>query len=329
VCAPAPFVKINTLAMGIFDGIFNSFSKRTPDAPAKAAEAIPPTTRVRVTRWCVELYRGERPSNIVGRGDHNAEFWQEIYRRLLYRTGKITLTPTDGGNTPQEAPKYILNCSTAEFLDFLEDIFNNDIFTYVSLWDNKIVDELNTILRQDKLPYTLTHFVVEEIVHTSGMFSGHKGTQVRSYPKAILKESEVLDQQAIGPALELLSQPHFASANKEFLAALEDYRKGDFGDCLVKAGSAFESVMKVICDRKQWAYNQTDTAGPLIRIIIANTSLENYFEPLLIGVGTIRNKLSTAHGAGTTMKQPSRHIAQYVLNLSASAMLMLSQETGV
>jgi hypothetical protein len=87
--------------------------------------------------------------------------------------------------------------------------------------------------------------------------------------------------------------------------------------------------MKVICDRKQWVYTQTDTAGPLIKTIISNTSLENYFEPLLIGVGTIRNKLSTAHGAGTTTKQPSRHIAQYVLNLTASAILMLTQETGV
>jgi hypothetical protein len=313
----------------MFDDIFKSFSKRIPDAVAKASESIPTTTRVRITRWCVELYRGERPSNIVGRGDHNAEFWQEIYRRLLYRTGKTTLTPTDRGNSPTEAANYILNCSAAEFLDFLEDIFNNDIFTNVSLWDNKIVDEMNTILRQDNLPYAVTHFVVEEVVHTSGMFSGHKGTQVRSYPKVILKESEVLNQQAIGPALELLSQPHFASANKEFLAALEDYRKGDTGDCLVKCGSSFESVLKVICDRKGWAYTQNDTASTLVKTIITNTSLENYFEPMLIIVATLRNRLSTAHGAGTTVRQTPRHLALYALNMTASAMLMLTQETGV
>jgi hypothetical protein len=130
--------------MGIFDGIFDSFSRRTPDAAAKASANIPPTTRVRITRWCVELYRGERPSNIIGRGDHNAEFWQEIYRRLLYRTGKTTLTDNDRGNTPMEAPNYLLNCSTAEFLDFLEDIFNNDIFTNVSLWDNLLLPRCET-----------------------------------------------------------------------------------------------------------------------------------------------------------------------------------------
>jgi AbiJ N-terminal domain 4 len=322
-------LKSSHIGMGIFENIFDSFSRRTPNATAKTYENIPPTTRVRITRWCVELYGGERPSNIIGRGDHNSEFWLEIYRRLLYRTGKTTLTSTDRGTTPMEAANYLLNCSTAEFLDFLEDIFNNDIFTNVSLWDNKIVDEMNTILRQDNLPYAVTHFVVEEVVHTSGMFSGHRGTQVRSYPKVILKESEVLDQHAIGPALQLLSQPHFASANKEFLAALEDYRKGDMGDCLVKCGSSFESVLKIICDRKGWAYNQNDTASTLVKTIIANTSLENYFEPMLIIVATLRNRLSSAHGAGTTARQTPRHLAHYALNMTASAILMLTEETGV
>jgi predicted nucleic-acid-binding protein len=214
-------------------------------------------------------------------------------------------------------------------LDFLEDIFNNEPFRHVNSGDRNIVDELNTILRQDNLPYTMTHFVWEDLEIQSDMFQGHMGHQVRSYPKVILKESEVLEQQAIEPVLELLSQPHFASANKEFLAALEDYRKGDIGDCLVKCGSSLESVMKVICHKKSWPYKQTDTAGTLAKTVIANTTLDNYFEPLLIGVATIRNKMGTAHGGGTTITEPARHIAQYALNMTASAMLMLTQETGV
>ncbi len=220
-------------------------------------------------------------------------------------------------------------CSTAEFLDFLEDIFNNPVFVQVNSGTKAIIDEINLILRQDNLPYSMTYFVWETVTFTSGMHAGGQGTQVRNYPKAIVKDSEVLHNEAILPALLLLSQPHFASANKEFLAALEDHRKGDIGDCLVKSGSALESVMKVICDKKSWSYKQTDTAGTLIKTIIANSGLDNYFEPLLIGVATIRNKLSTAHGAGTTTKTPPRHVAQYALNMTASAMLFLSQETGV
>jgi hypothetical protein len=314
--------------MANLKNLFDTFSRRTPPPSGGSYPKVPQTTRIRVLRWCVELYRGERPSEIIGRGDYNLQFWEEMQRRILYRTGRPSLT--QAGNDPTAVPNaYLLACSESEFLDFLEDIFNNDTFFQVNMGDKNIVDELNTILRVDNLPYAITHFVTEKVVHTSGMYTGHTGTQIGSYPQVILRESEVLHQDAISPALELLSQPHFASANKEFLAALEDYRKGEIGDCLVKCGSALESVMKVICDRKHWPYKQTDTAGPLIKVIIANTSLDTYLEPLLIGVATIRNKMSTAHGAGTTVKQPARHIAQYTLNMTASAMLMLTQEAGV
>jgi hypothetical protein len=152
---------------------------------------------------------------------------------------------------------------------------------------------------------------------------------VRAYPKVIMKESEILHKDAIGPALQLLAQPHFAGANAEFLEALEDYRKGDIGDCLAKCGSAFESVLKVICHRKGWPYNQADTASALIRTVIGNTNLDNYFEQLLIVIATLRNRMSTAHGAGTAPRQPPRHLAQYALNITASAMLMPAQETMV
>jgi hypothetical protein len=66
----------------------------------------------------------------------------------------------------------------------------------------------------------------------------------------------------------------------------------------------------------------------LIKTVLTNTSLENYFEPLLIIIATLRNKMSTAHGAGSTPRQVPRHLAQYALNITASAMLMLVQESG-
>jgi hypothetical protein len=297
--------------------LFRSFSRRTPEATKKAAAEIPVTTRTRILRWSGELYRGDRPSNILGKGDYNFEFWQEIYRRLQYRTGKVLLTAEDDGHEPREAANYVMSCSTVEFLDFLEDIFNNEAFRHVNNGDKNIVDELNTILLQDHLPYAMTHFVIEEVTFESGVFKGRTGLEVRSY------------QDAMAPTLELLSQPHFRSANAEFLAALEDYRKGDIGDCLVKCASSFESVLKVICERKRWPYKQTDTAGVLIKTVIAKTGLDNYFEQLLISIATMRNRMSTAHGAGVTVKQPPPHMAQYALNMTASAIVMLTQETGV
>lgn len=305
-----------------------SFSRR-PEASKMPTHEVPVTTRNRVLRWCGELFGGSRPSEIIGKGDHNAEFWQEVHRRLLYRTGRLTLTPSDDGNDPRAAIAYVLNCPGVEFLDFLEDIFSNDAFSHVNLGDDAIVDELNELLRQDDLPYSLTYFVPEMVQETSGQFRGLSARHVRAYPKVIMKESEILHKYAISPALNLLAQPHFSGANAEFLTALEDYRKGDIGDCLTKCGSSLESTLKVICDRKRWSYNQTDTASTLVKTVIAHTTLDTYFEPLLIIVATLRNRMSTAHGVGTVPRQPPRHLAEYALNVTASAMLVLAQETGV
>jgi len=38
--------------------------------------------------------------------------------------------------------------------------------------------------------------------------------------------------------------------------------------------------------------------------------------------------VSTAHGAGTSVKQPPEHLAHYALNATASAVILLAQETG-
>lgn len=313
----------------MFTRIFDVFSKR-PEVATNKGHVVPETTRNRVLAWVIEIYSGSRPDFGVLTGEnYSLEFWQEIERRIRFRTGKLVLSRTAPAG-PAAAIEYILSCPGELFLDFLEDIFRVACFWRVSRMDDaKLVDELNFLLRQDNLPYHVTNFVRETVCNPSSeSFAGTYTTHTRAYPKVIMKESEVLHQTAIAPVLMLLARPHFQGANSEYLAALEDYRKGDLPDCLTKCGSAFESVLKVICDRKGWVYKQTDPAKKLVDTIIAKTNLDSYFEPLLIIVATLRNRLSSAHGAGTTVKQPARHIAQYALNATASAILLIAQETG-
>src|ERR1700730_10626866 len=73
--------------------IFDVFSKR-PGASAKPKHDIPQTTRNRVVIWCGELYSNSR-SELPSTGNYNPEFWQEIYRRLLFRTGSLRLSQSD------------------------------------------------------------------------------------------------------------------------------------------------------------------------------------------------------------------------------------------
>lgn len=139
-------------------------------------------------------------------------------------------------------------------------------------------------------------------------------------------DNTILHQQVLRPALGLLSDPQFSSANNEFLAALDDYKNGAFSDVLTKGGSAFESLMKIIADNKGWQYNQNDTANSLIKTFINNTTLPSFFETPLIGIATLRNKLSSAHGAGTLNRKAEEHYARYFIYQVAAAMLMLCEE---
>ena len=149
---------------------------------------------------------------------------------------------------------------------------------------------------------------------------------ISSWPKVIRKEDQILHNTAVEPALDLLAQVEFASANGEFRGALEDYRKQDYADCLTKCGSAFESVMKVICDRKGWPYQQSHTASTLLKTIQANSTIPTFLiDPLLI-VATLRNRLSSSHGAGTQTRLATQEYAKFTINSTASSILLLVEE---
>ena len=131
------------------------------------------------------------------------------------------------------------------------------------------------------------------------------------------------------PVLTLLADPRFKQANEEYINALEDYRKGDYGDCLTKCCSSFESVMKIICDEKKWNYSQNDTAAKLIPNVVSNSGLDKFFEQPLLLIATMRNRLSTAHGGGTQSKNVEAHTAQFAVNTTGSAILMLVSASGI
>jgi hypothetical protein len=131
---------------------------------------------------------------------------------------------------------------------------------------------------------------------------------------------------AVKPALQLLADQRFTSANQEFMEALEDYRHGDYGDCVTKCNSAMESVMKIICERRGWSYNPNDTAHKLTQIIISESGLDGFFDPLIGIIATLRNRLCSAHGAGTQRRSVPEHLARYAINVTASNILLLIDE---
>lgn len=311
--------------------IFDVFSRR--ELPASGIAAVPEATRNRVLLWCRDVFSGQRAS--FGSSDCTAEFWDEIHRTLQMRHGRVQLAETRyyRPSAATESVAFLLECDDASFLDFLEYIFRLDCLHRVGVDEDRLVREINDILRVDDLPYHLTDFVRESITRHSDGPPSFGGTftyeEVVSRPVVISCENEVVHLEMTKPALDLLKDPRFKQANVEYLEALADYRQGDTRGALANCGSAFESVMKVLCEINRWPYQQQDTAAILVKTVLEHTGLDSYFESTLMIIATLRNRLSKSHGAGMAEHEVAPHLAAYALNATASAILLLFGEAGV
>lgn len=312
-----------------FSNILNVFSRRNKP-PTPFAHQVSISLRNKILLFCNDVFNNERFG--WGGGSYTSEFWEEIHQVLLYRHGRLQLTTDRSPQTrADDAIVFLLNCDGEEFLDFIEYIFRVRVLFRIQVDENVLVAEINELFTSENFGFELTEMVKEEVVEAieGAPFFGseHKVIKVVAYPQIIKKESQVEQVLMIGPVLQLLAEPKYKSANQEYLEALEDYRKGDYGDCLTKCGSAFESVMKIICHSKHWPYKQTDTASTLLSTIIKNGDVETFFEQPIIIIATLRNRLSKAHGAGTTPKKASANTARYALNATAAAIVFLVNET--
>ncbi|MEJ1340118.1 MAG: hypothetical protein RPU61_04755 [Candidatus Sedimenticola sp. (ex Thyasira tokunagai)] len=178
------------------------------------------------------------------------------------------------------------------------------------LADNAISD-LNTRFKEHGVGY---QFVEKEIIRT---------------------DSELLHVEAVKPALRLLNQKSYQGAQEEFLSAYEHYRHGKNKEALNDCLKAFESTMKAICDKKNWPYQATATAKPLIKVCFDNGLIPPFWEShfsslrstLESGIPTGRNKMA-GHGQGATPVAVPDHLVAYMLHMTASTLVFLTTAEG-
>jgi len=143
-------------------------------------------------------------------------------------------------------------------------------------------------------------------------------------------DSQLIHGEVVKPALVLLSAKEYAGANAEFLKAFEHYRKGDTKECLNECLKAFESTMKAICTKRNWAFKATDAAKELIDVCLKNNLIPSLIQShiggvraaLESGIPTVRNRLS-GHGQGATVVDVPLHYAGYMLHLTATTIQFL------
>jgi hypothetical protein len=143
-------------------------------------------------------------------------------------------------------------------------------------------------------------------------------------------DSKYVHAETIKPTLDVLSDKIYAGANAEFLKAHEHYRHKRYAECLNECLKSFESTMKIICDKRKWKYSKNDTAKILLVACFQNGLIPEFFQAqfsslrasLESGVPAVRNRLS-GHGQGIEKKEVPQYIARYLLNLTATSILLL------
>ncbi len=315
--------------------IFDSYSRRKASSNLRyKPDQISRETRNRI----LMLYNNDvLQDRSINTSFEIHDFWKQIHQSLRYQLGRPNISGKNSVPEHEDLTWFVNESSSSEFFDFIELTFKQDSSFRVMGSINEVVDGINEIFRLGNEPYQLTHMVelifdnqgnpVSHGLSTTGIpLYGGVTVEIAAYPKVIMVDEEITHSEAVEPALSVLEARHFEAANQEFRKALDDYRKSNYDDCLRNCGNAFESVMKVLCKRNRWPYKETDTADPLLKSIIGNSTLEKFFEQPLMLIATMRNRLSSAHGAGNNARNADRHVAQYAITSTAGAIVLLAHE---
>ena len=151
-------------------------------------------------------------------------------------------------------------------------------------------------------------------------------------PHIFRKDSEMLHEVVVKPALRLLNQKQYAGAQEEFVRAHEHYRKGNAKEALNECLKSFESVMKAICDKNGWPYRKEATSKPLIETCLRNGLIPPFWQSHYSSLGKLlesnvptgRNKLG-GHGQGTRPVSVPDHLVAYMLHMTGSAIVFLAE----
>ena len=179
-------------------------------------------------------------------------------------------------------------------------------------------DEINAWLRESNIGY---EFVRNETIADSEM---------------IVIADRVSHTEIVVPALHLLSDRRFATANAEFMRALGHLRRRENDDAIGEAAKSLETTLKILAAELKWPHDPNkDTLRRLLDIAIKNSKCDpmwqSHFESvralLESGLGTARNRLD-GHGQGVTSRVVPDYLARFAVHQAASAILFFVESNG-
>ncbi|AHM63222.1 hypothetical protein D770_24885 [Flammeovirgaceae bacterium 311] len=259
----------------------------------------------------IHILRDSVPKIVQVYAEDDEKFYKMVSRKLAEEHGMKELPSGMYWSNRNDVENYFTELDN---IDYCLDVIEIAFYHLVAFAKNKVeevasnaVKRLNVRFKQHGLGYQLENNVIIKV------------------------DSEQVHAEAIKPAIKLLQQNDFNSANDEFMGAFEHYRHGRHKESIAEANKALETTLKTICFQNNWTYDQhRDTASKLFAICFEKGLVPAYMQDhytglrktLEAGVPTIRNKTS-GHGQGPKPTDVPEFMVSYVLNLTASAIKFL------
>lgn len=293
------------------------FSRRNAPPPSQLRYDVPETVRDRILA-ILDHYLGDGRSVPI--------FLAEMEDLLSRQYGQLRSSSYRAARR-SDIPviEHFCCCPDEQALDFIEACFQLS----VQCGGQIAVDEINAVFRQEGVGYELTKFLGPAT--SKGTVIVGKQLAPDQLPRIIRVDEQSAHTEMVAPALSLLTNPIFAIANAEILKSFSDYRSARYEDSITSCGSAFESVLKTICDEKGWAYHRDrDTCSKLVDVCHTNGLFPSFYVELFRRVGTVRNKLGDAHGRGPIPQHdPGAAHAEHMLHMTCSHIILLCRLAGL
>jgi hypothetical protein len=291
--------------------------------PARAVFAtdgskdFPASFRTRVLRWSIDSFGSQQDWTPLGDVVNDVRLSMELlHKNLVSAYGRDPLValptanrPADWRHPERQVPIHLHVCPDYEVLDYVDGAFQVAAYvcsqSYGAPLPRVVADmseEINAILQQEGVGYR------------------------RVEGRLVRVDDEIIESEAVEPALRALSTGCFGGAAREFDDALAAYRRGAWRDTLTHANAAFESVMKIVTGR---AHGQ---AGELIGELRKQKLLPGYvgggvdgLVKLLHALPAARGQQSSAHGRGDGIDKADQHLARLALTMSAAFICFLAE----
>lgn len=219
---------------------------------------------------------------------------------------------------------YLLQDRTgpSAFLDFLELSLRN---WRAPNFDNDFVDAVNRVLVEYDSPYLLTRYVRREEKKKNNYGIDDTYSYIDASPRTYLRQEAVVQKHAIKPALEVFSDPAYATPREDFLTALKRHRTGDYEGCVTSCATAVEGAIRVAGAKNGWRKVKGNGLETLAQSFISKSSLPDTVHAAFRSLDHYRNTAGDAHGHASRSPVPEVLARHFVAEAASLIVLVQSQ----